>query len=558
MRDHDLHPATEGTIDPLTIALAYHQRTKHHQDRYARSLGYLDWASQPAPFRTYDGAERMELPLAAAGLTTAYADLFRPGAVPARSLDRENVAILFELALGLSAWKEYRGSRWALRCNPSSGNLHPTEGYAIVPTLPGFKAGVYHYVSRDHCLERRCLLTEEGAGDLARALPAGAFLVGLSSIHWREAWKYGERAFRYCQHDVGHAIATVRYAAASLGWSALLLDSLGDAEISALLGLDRTEDFAGISPHDREHPDAVILVSREPVVTPPSVLPVATIRAGQWAGRPNQLSPAHVDWDIIAAVAQAAWKPATDSPERTLHPDLPPLSSVCPTPAATLIRQRRSCQALDGQTALAAQDLYRILDQLLPRPGVPPWDALSWPPHLHVAVFVHRVAGLAQGLYMFERDHAIHDRLRACLRPTFLWTKPAGCPDHLPLYCLMKGDLRRTAQIVSCHQEIAADGAFSLGMIADFAPTIRRHGAWWYRRLFWEAGILGQALYLEAEAAGVRSTGIGCYFDDTFHELLGLDGDEFQDLYHFTVGTPVEDQRLLTLPPYAASVYARV
>ena len=52
-------------------------------------------------------------------------------------------------------------------------------------------------------------------------------------------------------------------------------------------------------------------------------------------------------------------------------------------------------------------------------------------------------------------------------------------------------------------------------------------------------------------AAGVRSTGIGCYFDDAFHELLGLKGDEFQDLYHFTVGGAVEDRRLMTLPPYA-------
>jgi hypothetical protein len=165
-------------------------------------------------------------------------------------------------------------------------------------------------------------------------------------------------------------------------------------------------------------------------------------------------------------------------------------------------------------------------------------------------MFVHRVAGLAPGLYLLERDPAIHDRLRAALRPTFLWERPRDCPEHLRLYRLMRGDLRHTSQIVSCHQEIASDGAFSLGMIAAFGETIRCRGAWWYRRLFWEAGVLGQVLYLEAEAAGVRSTGIGCYFDDAFHELLGLAGDDFQDLYHFTVGGPVEDRRLTTLPAY--------
>jgi hypothetical protein len=63
--------------------------------------------------------------------------------------------------------------------------------------------------------------------------------------------------------------------------------------------------------------------------------------------------------------------------------------------------------------------------------------------------------------------------------------------------------------------------------------------------------VLGHVLYLEAEAAGVRSTGIGCYFDDATHELLGIGSDRFQDLYHFTVGGPVDDARLTTLPPYA-------
>ena len=49
----------------------------------------------------------------------------------------------------------------------------------------------------------------------------------------------------------------------------------------------------------------------------------------------------------------------------------------------------------------------------------------------------------------------------------------------------------------------------------------------------------------------MRGTGIGCYFDDACHRLLGLSGDAWQDLYHFTVGGPVEDPRLRTLRPYA-------
>jgi hypothetical protein len=91
-------------------------------------------------------------------------------------------------------------------------------------------------------------------------------------------------------------------------------------------------------------------------------------------------------------------------------------------------------------------------------------------------------------------------------------------------------------------------------MVAEFERPLNHYGAWFYPRLFWEAGAVGQLLYLEAEAAGIRSTGIGCYFDDAMHEILGLEGTTYQDLYHFTVGGAVEDTRITTLPAYADSL----
>ena len=63
--------------------------------------------------------------------------------------------------------------------------------------------------------------------------------------------------------------------------------------------------------------------------------------------------------------------------------------------------------------------------------------------------------------------------------------------------------------------------------------------------------MIGQVLYLEAEAQGVRGTGIGCFFDDPVHEVIGLKDNTWQSLYHFTIGHPVEDPRLTTLPPYS-------
>jgi hypothetical protein len=86
-------------------------------------------------------------------------------------------------------------------------------------------------------------------------------------------------------------------------------------------------------------------------------------------------------------------------------------------------------------------------------------------------------------------------------------------------------------------------------MISAFSDKIASE-PFAYRRLFWECGMIGQVLYLAAEACGVRGTGIGCYFDDAVHELMGFEDNRFQSLYHFTIGQPVDDERLTTYPPY--------
>jgi nitroreductase len=185
----------------------------------------------------------------------------------------------------------------------------------------------------------------------------------------------------------------------------------------------------------------------------------------------------------------------------------------------------------------------------LSRPEIgAPWNAVWWSPRIHFALFVHRVTGVVPGLYVLARAASAVPRLKAAFSPDFAWTPVA---DGFPLWLLQAGDYRSRSQRVSCDQAIAADGFFSLGMIADFAASLDEHGPSFYRHLFWESGIVGQVLYLEAEAAGARATGIGCFYDDAVHDLLGLHGHAFQSLYHFTVGMPVEDARLTTEPGYA-------
>ncbi|MEQ1897673.1 MAG: nitroreductase family protein [Vicinamibacterales bacterium] len=583
-------PADGGVDAGIAEVLAYHDRTKHHVHRFAASTGYLDWATQPDPFRRYAGTPVLALPHEGAVQGVGFDDLPAPLAAP---LTLGTTGEFLRCSLGLSAWKQYGSARWALRVNPSSGNLHPTEGYVVAPTLSGEGWSVYHYAPREHALEVRAHLgpvasTAAPAGvSLDGVIPDGVMLVALTSIHWREAWKYGERAFRYCQHDVGHAVAALRYAAALLGWRLRVLPDWSDADLSTLLGVDR-EVPDGV---EREHPDCVMAVGPGDVaaVGGPESWLVPAARA-VWTGVPNQLSPGHADWPAIDRVAEASRRAERHPAERRraekpcanravgLAPAVeaaglesasaarPAIAMLAPAVRASgaadaraLLLQRRSAVAFDGQGELSRAAFATMVRRVAPRCAIPagpdvvpdvvplPWDALPWSPQVHLVWFIHRVEGVTPGLYAQVRDPTALTELRAGLRGDMLWEPVDGLEG---LYLLAPLDARSLARRLSCDQDIAADGYFGMAMLARVEPSLRMFGPWFYRHLYWECGMVGQVLYLEAEAAGARATGIGCYYDDAVHDLLGIQGHHWQSLYHFSMGRPVEDARLTTEPGY--------
>lgn len=542
----------------------YHDSTKHHFNRFARSAGYLDWATQPDPFRKFDGADLIDLvgPLRhaqdAAGdgpahwLTIGFDDVFPPATAPRIMPGLDAVSVILRFSLGLSAWKRAGGQRWALRVNPSSGNLHPTEAYVVLGgAVTGGPPGVFHYRPDLHAIERRCSAANDDWDLLAAGLPPGAFFVALTSIHWREAWKYGERAFRYCQHDTGHAIAALSVAAAMTGWRAQLVHPCPAPSLARLLGVAREGDVQGAEP---EEPECLLVVSPSSAEgwTPRTFEEAAERFArGEWRGHANRLSPSRVDWPAIDAVAEATRVPGTAIDVEPARPETQEAAAVQairppgarPSPASRLLLQRRSAVAMTGGGDVSLARFQFLLRRLMPGSG-PPWSGLWWEPRIHLALFVHRVRGLDPGLYVLARSADGVEMLRRGMRADFAWVRPPAIPDDIPLYLLVPIDVRRIAGQLSCGQAIAADGYFSVAMLAEFDAALEKHGPWFYRHLFWEAGTVGQVLYLEAEAMGARGTGIGCYFDDAVHELLGVSGHGFQSLYHFTVGEPVEDDRL--------------
>ena len=135
-------------------------------------------------------------------------------------------------------------------------------------------------------------------------------------------------------------------------------------------------------------------------------------------------------------------------------------------------------------------------------------------------LYVHRVQGLEPGVYRYWQKHAELEQIRS-------------------------GDQRVAAAGLSLGQDLAGNACVAFSMIADLEGAARSHGDRGYRYAHFEAGAAGQRLYLAAEALGLGATGIGAFFDDEVHRYLNLASGQGQVVYHFAIGHPVPDPRVV-------------
>lgn len=542
----------------LEAILAYHEASKHNFRAYAPGPRHLDMETKPELFLRYQGAPLLKLDTESEDAVRdepfpAYEQVFKPLEIPPAPLDRKSISRLFFDSLSISVWKKSGQAKWPLRVNPSSGNLHPTEAYLICGPVKGLleKPAVCHYSPREHSLELRAEFSPETWKLLSSGFPDGTFFVGLTSIHWRVAWKYGIRAFRYSNHDLGHAVGALSFAAAGLGREVKLLGDMGSEELASLLGI-----FGKEGP-EKEEPGCLLAIypsgkacGRRKV----SSVAAQALEKVSWRGTPIRLSPKHVKWEDIEKAVTASRKEVTDfireRPEPVLSESLNP--GPAGVPLRRVIRSRRSVLEMNNSAYMEKETFYAILGRTLHDPRSPPFNALDFGPFANLLLFVNRVKGLLPGLYIFLRKPEDKGKLKASMREDFLWERPEHCPQGLELYMLVEETLYYFAAQLSCAQRKAADACFTALMLSEFEAPLKKFGPWIYPYLFWECGILGQLLYLEAEARGFRGCGIGCFFDDPVHETLGLEGREYQDLYHFAVGAPLSEIGVVTLPAYQA------
>src|SRR5262249_44783169 len=240
--------------------------------------------------------------------------------------------------------------------------------------------------------------------------------------------------FRYCQHDLGHAIAAIRIAAALEGRGASLMPEWSHADIASLTGTDRDDDFVEA---EREEPGCVLVVGPQSQVESQSARAsqvriadlLGAVRGGRWTGRANQLSEDHVQWTFIDEIAEATRDPGrqltnslnyqlTKLPTHQLTNSRTHQLTNSPFYPSSLLLQRRSAVAFDGRSSIAAERFFAMLSAAMPTAAA--FDVLWWSARIHFALFVHRVDGVAPGLYLLLREAESGERLKAALGREFL------------------------------------------------------------------------------------------------------------------------------------------
>ncbi|SEC06085.1 SagB family peptide dehydrogenase [Paenibacillus sp. GP183] len=143
---------------------------------------------------------------------------------------------------------------------PSGGGLYPNEVYVYLKTKD-IPAGVYHYDAAHH----RLILLREGDFDSYLKLALGNRCdlsacfgtVFISSVFWKNFFKYNNFAYRLQGLDTGVLIGQLLEVAKRFGFASRVYFQFLDRAVNHLLGLSDKE----------ENVYAVIPLSTEPVIT---------------------------------------------------------------------------------------------------------------------------------------------------------------------------------------------------------------------------------------------------------------------------------------------------
>ncbi len=474
----------------LALVEAFHRHSSHSRAGVLQRAPSAQWASAPPPFKSLEGRSLRPLP---APWRAA------PGTPP--PLDTRVLATLLWHAAGITA---QRGGL-ALRASPSSGALFATELYVAARRIGALPAGLWHYDVQRGALSP---LAAQGPVVFDALLPpdaAGAIVA--TAVFARSGHKYGDRTYRYVLADLGHLLENLRASAAALQLPLVFAAAFDESRLAQALQIDESDEgvLALLWLHE---PGSAAAATAPAAAAPPRPAPAAAPAAATSLAMTEAVHRAtSLRSPLRAAVPASAASQATAAAQ-------PPGTALPPAvltayDALPLIAARRSVRRYRSEP-VPLQALADLLAAVQRHAGV-----LSGAVGVHVVT--HAVQGLAEAAWRYDGLHHM-------LQPS-----TAAAP------------LRRSrTRAAALDQDAAGDAA------AVFVLTIARAAfardpdgaARGYRHAFLEAGLMGERLYLQAQALGLGVCAVGAFYDDEAAALVGIDPALEWPVHFVTLGWP--------------------
>ncbi len=202
--------------------MRYHDLTKHSYESIRTHPNRLDWEHQPNVFKNYDEV------------------------IKSIEFEQENETHRFlYLIAGITAKKSYPGVEYYLRTNPSAGALYPNEIYFQVRNIEGFINGIYHLNIAKSSFDLLVKINDNEGIEPYLHIDGkvDGFVFLISSVYYRSAWKYKNRAFRYCLLDAGHILGTIEASSYIYGKDLSVVYNFEKQSLNAMFGLTSKEFF---------------------------------------------------------------------------------------------------------------------------------------------------------------------------------------------------------------------------------------------------------------------------------------------------------------------------
>ncbi|MBW2028329.1 MAG: SagB/ThcOx family dehydrogenase [Deltaproteobacteria bacterium] len=480
----------------ITSCEQYHEESSY--DRHRMSGHFLDWASQPAVFKAYQGIEPLEMPRDVALPKRPFSSLLKEKAGKGGSIgDIKGLSRILLLTNTLTARARHPDEHFYYRSAASAGALYPTEIYVVIQGVTGLDDGLHHFAIHRHGLHplRQGDFTTPILGMMqAREgrIPQVTFF--LTAIFFRSAWKYRTRAYRYHLLDTGHVLEDLMLALKGEGLPAALSYDFDDRAVNRFLGVDEKREGALALVHVFDPSP-----SRGGEGGKTTELPEAIRRA-------SVVSAREVEYPAIRQMHEAASQIVKGLlPEtRMVHElgleveswtkirDLPAWPEKLEYPDALF--QRRSKRNFVDK-AITGDQMSAFIETVCAgegRDATPKYDS-----SLAIGLLVGSVDGIEQGFYVL--DHTCRE-----------------------IGVIAKGSFEgKMAQVCLDQMWLANAGAHFL-FLTNLDMLSSTWGPRGYRYAMLTAGRLGQRLYVAATAMGLGCCGIGAFYDGEARELLGL------------------------------------